>query len=125
MSTAGDVWRDIHLQRLGEYLRNQRSLNQMSQRQLAALANLSDTYMSQLERGLHEPSLSVLRSLAETLGVRPEHLILYAAGLPVPTENVSTEDAIREDSRLTIGQSEVLLAALRNFVEINDASRGA
>jgi transcriptional regulator with XRE-family HTH domain len=113
------MWR-AHLQSLGEFIKGQRHLNQMSQRELARLADLSDTYMSQLERGRHEPSLSVLRSLAESLGIRPDQLILYAAGLPMPDDDVSTEDAIRGDTRLTSAQRTALLAVLRSYVESNE-----
>ena len=71
---VGALWND-HLRRLGEHIRSQR-LNQLSQGELARLADLSDTYMSQLERGLHEPSIRVLRSLAKSLGIKPNELIM-------------------------------------------------
>jgi transcriptional regulator with XRE-family HTH domain len=119
VSSAEALWRQ-HLQRLGEFIKAQRQLNQLSQRQLAKLADLSDTYMSQLERGRHEPSLSVLRALAESLGIRPDQLILYAAGLPMPDDPVSTEDAIRSDRRLTPAQRSAMLAVLRSYVEGNE-----
>ena len=45
------------------------------QRELAKLADLSDTYMSQLERGLHEPSIRVLRAIADSLGVKASQLL--------------------------------------------------
>jgi transcriptional regulator with XRE-family HTH domain len=109
-----------HLLSLGEFIKAQRHLNKMSQRELARLSDLSDTYMSQIERGRHEPSLSVLRALAESLGIRPDQLILYAAGLPLPDEPTSTEDAIRGDSRLTGEQRTALLAVLRSYIEAND-----
>jgi transcriptional regulator with XRE-family HTH domain len=113
---AEALWR-THLLSLGGFIKAQRQLNKLSQRQLASLADLSDTYMSQLERGRHEPSLSVLRALAESLGIRPDHLILYAAGLPMPDEPVSTEDAIRGDHRLTAAQRTALLTVLRSYVD--------
>jgi transcriptional regulator with XRE-family HTH domain len=119
LSSAEALWRQ-HLQRLGEFIKAQRQLNQLSQRQLAKLADLSDTYMSQLERGRHEPSLSVLRALAESLGIRPDQLILFAAGLPMPDEPVSTEDAIRGDQRLTAAQRTALLAVLRSYLDANN-----
>jgi transcriptional regulator with XRE-family HTH domain len=111
-----------HLLSLGEFIKAQRRLNKMSQRELARLSDLSDTYMSQLERGLHEPSLSVLRAVAESLGIRPDQLILYAAGLPLPGEATTTEDAIRGDSRLTGEQRTALLAVLRSYVDANQRS---
>ena len=82
MDSAEALWKE-NLRRLGEYIKSQRHYHQLSQRDLARLADLSDTYMSQLERGLHEPSIRVLRSLAESLGLRPDQLIMSAAGLPL------------------------------------------
>jgi transcriptional regulator with XRE-family HTH domain len=123
MGVADQLWRD-HLRGLGEFIKSQRRLNQLSQRQLARLADLSDTYMSQLERGRHEPSIRVLRSLAESLGIRADQLILYAAGVPMQEDPVSTEDAIRGDQRLTASQRTALLAVLRSYVEANERDRG-
>jgi transcriptional regulator with XRE-family HTH domain len=114
------LWRD-HLCQLGEFIKAQRNLNRLSQRELARLTDLSDTYMSQLERGRHEPSLSVLRAIADGLGIRRDQLILYAAGLPMTDDQISTEDAIRGDHRLTSAQRTALLAVLRSYVEANEA----
>jgi transcriptional regulator with XRE-family HTH domain len=118
-STGAGLRREL-LVKLGEFIKGQRRLNQLSQRELARLADLSDTYMSQLERGRHEPSLRVLRSLADSLGIRPDQLILFAAGLPMPEDPVSAEDAIRGDRRLTAAQRMALLAVLRSYVESNE-----
>ena len=120
VSAAEALWRE-HLRKLGEFIKAQRNLNQLSQRELARLAALSDTYMSQLERGRHEPSLSVLRAIADGLGIRRDQLILYAAGLPMPDDQIGTEDAIRGDHRLTSAQRTALLAVLRSYVEANEA----
>ena len=123
MSSAESLWKQ-HLERLGVFIKAQRHVNQLSQRELAKLSDLSDTYMSQLERGLHEPSLRVLRALAENLGVKPSQLIMYAAGLPVDGDSkppsVRTEDAIRRDSRLTDVQKKALLGVVRSYLEDND-----
>src|SRR3954462_8157511 len=101
---AEALWKE-HLMRLGEPIRAQGQFARLSQRELARLSDLSDTYMSQLERGLHEPSIRVLRALAESLGIQPSELINYAAGLPVAgvdaSPSVRTEDAIRADQRFT------------------------
>jgi transcriptional regulator with XRE-family HTH domain len=120
MDVAEALWKD-QLQRLGDYIKAQRKFNQQSQRDLARLADLSDTYMSQLERGMHEPSIRVLRSVAEGLGVRPDQLIMYAAGLPVEGNAGSTEDAIRRDERLTPAQRRALLSVLQSYIEGNQA----
>jgi transcriptional regulator with XRE-family HTH domain len=117
------IWGE-HLRRLGAYIKAQRLQNQLTQRQLARLSDLSDTYMSQLERGLHEPSVSVLRALANSLGIRPDQLIMYAAGLAIDAEevggahsDVTTELAIRRDGRLTKAQKRALLAVVQTYVE--------
>jgi transcriptional regulator with XRE-family HTH domain len=120
VDSAEALWKD-NLLRLGQYLRTQRKFNQLSQRELARLADLSDTYMSQLERGLHEPSIRVLRSLAESLGVRSDQLIMYAAGLPLEDSEVSTEEAIRRDARLSEAQQKALLGVLASYIEANEA----
>jgi transcriptional regulator with XRE-family HTH domain len=121
VNTAEAIWRE-HLGQLGDFIKTQRNLNRLSQRELARLADLSDTYMSQLERGRHEPSLSVLRAIADGLGIRRDQLILYAAGLPIPDDEMTTEDAIRGDQRLTSAQRTALLAVLRSYVESNEAN---
>jgi transcriptional regulator with XRE-family HTH domain len=125
MVTAESIWKD-NLQRLGEFIKAQRQLNQLSQRELARLSDLSDTYMSQLERGLHEPSIRVLRALADSLGIQPNQLINYAAGLPVEGADdqsaVRTEDAIRGDSRFTTAQKKALLGVVKSYLDVNDGA---
>jgi transcriptional regulator with XRE-family HTH domain len=125
MVSAESIWKD-NLQRLGEFIKAQRQMNQLSQRELARLSDLSDTYMSQLERGLHEPSIRVLRALADSLGIQPNQLINYAAGLPVDgaddRSDIRTEDAIRSDSRLTTAQKKALLGVVKSYVDGNDAT---
>ena len=116
--TLDPFWQE-HLRQLGEFIKAQRALNQLSQRELARLADLSDTYLSQLERGRHEPSLSVLRALADSLGIRPDELILYAAGVPMRSDPVTTEEAIRGDTRLTQAQRSALLGVLRSYLDVN------
>ena len=116
--TIDPFWQE-HLRQLGEFIKAQRALNQLSQRELARLADLSDTYLSQLERGRHEPSLSVLRALADSLGIRPDELILYAAGVPMRNDPVTTEDAISGDTRLTHTQRSALLGVLRSYLDVN------
>ena len=109
------------LQRLGDSPRRSESSTSSRSVDLARLADLSDTYMSQLERGMHEPSIRVLRSVAEGLGIRPDQLIMYAAGLPVEEGEVSTEAAIKRDERLTPAQRQALLGVLRSYIEGNQA----
>src|SRR3954453_3438284 len=120
MDSAEKIWKE-HLRTLGEYIKAQRQMNQLTQRELARLADLSDTYMSQLERGLHEPSIRVLRSLANSLAIKPNELIMDAVGLPVDETAMSTEDANQRDERLTPAQRSALLGVLKSYLEDNRA----
>jgi len=92
---------------LGEYLREQRRLSDLSLRELASVTDLSNAYISQLERGLHQPSVRVLRSLASALNVSAATMLAHA-GLTVKDESMettpNTEAAIRADPRLSEDQ---------------------
>jgi transcriptional regulator with XRE-family HTH domain len=106
---------------LGDFIRAQRQLANLSLRQLSALTEVSNPYLSQVERGLHEPSVRVLRSIASALNVSAETL-LEQAGLFSDTEKVdddATEAAIRADRRLTASQRRALLSVYRSYVEAN------
>jgi transcriptional regulator with XRE-family HTH domain len=105
----------------GEYLRTQRRLARLSLRQLGELASVSNPYLSQLERGLHQPSIAVVKSLARALNVSADVLLAQAAGIDGsttadPDADGRTEAAIREDPRLTASQKETLLAVYRSLV---------
>jgi transcriptional regulator with XRE-family HTH domain len=109
------------LDALGEFLRAQRRHANLSLRELAALTQLSNAYLSQLERGQHEPSVRVLRQLSAALDVSVETLLaqagLFADGDdPVPAGHGATEAAIREDPRLSDQQKEALIAVYRTLV---------
>ena len=115
---AGDDPWSAHLRHLGTFIREQRRLAELSQRDLTKIVNLSDTYMSQLERGLHEPSVRVLRALAAGLGVGLEELMSLVTGSRAAPDDVpTTEQAIRTDPRLTPTQREALLSVLRSFID--------
>lgn len=124
-----EEWWDQHLKRVGAFIKEQRRLAELSQREFARLVNLSDTYMSQLERGMHEPSIRVLRAIAEGLNLSADQLIAFVAGLggqPASTgAGASTEDAIRADPRLDLAQKQALLSVLRSYVDASAASRAA
>ena len=70
MPSRGD-W-DPRLRQLGEYIRMRRRMAQLSLRGLSELAQVSNAYLSQLERGLHQPSLRVLHAIADALNVSAE-----------------------------------------------------
>ena len=70
--------RDDQLHALGSFIRAQRQLANLSLRQMADLAQVSNPYLSQLERGLHEPSVRVLQSIARALNLSAETLLAHA-----------------------------------------------
>jgi transcriptional regulator with XRE-family HTH domain len=116
-STPDDPW-TAQLEALGAFIRAQRTAAALSLRELSELTEVSNAYLSQLERGLHEPSLSVLRAIAFALGV-PLEAMLTRAGLlaqgdqPPPRE---TEAAILADPQLSEPQWLALLSVYRSFV---------
>jgi transcriptional regulator with XRE-family HTH domain len=103
----------------GAYVRSQRELAQLTLRQAAELARISNPYLSQIEHGLALPSITVLGALAEALSVSAETMLLRAAGISRPASggpSNQTEDSIRQDPRLDISQKRALLAVLASFV---------
>jgi transcriptional regulator with XRE-family HTH domain len=126
-----DVARDVgraQLERLGRIIRAQRRQAELSLRELAARTNVSNPYLSQIERGLHEPSVRVLRSIARALNISAETLLAQAGlidGDPTqpaePAEPPPTVvTAVRADPRLTDEQKAALLAVYRSYIESND-----
>ena len=107
------------LQRLGSLLRAQRLAKGLSLRELASRTNVSNAYLSELERGLHEPSLSVLRAIASALDA-PLGTMLVRAGVLDDGEQGEhvwdTETAIERDPALSEPQRIALLAVYRSFV---------
>jgi len=110
---------------LGAFLRRQRALARLSLREMARQSNVSNAYLSQIERGLHAPSLRVMRALADALGVPVEDLVHLsdseekrsASGAP-PSGDVET--AIKRDPRLTEAHKKALLGVYRSYVEPAD-----
>jgi transcriptional regulator with XRE-family HTH domain len=108
---------------LGDFIRSQRRLAELSQRELARLADLSDAYLSQLERGLHEPSVRVLNGLSQALNVPADKLLRFL-GRADDThghDEPDTEAVILTDDRLTDTQKQSLLDVYRAFLAANDA----
>lgn len=102
---------------LGTFIRAQRQLSAMSLRQLAALSNVSNAYLSQIERGLHQPSLKVVRSIAEALNISTEYLLSQSGVLetPEPAERTTAESAILADPVLTDEEKDVVLGVYRSL----------
>ena len=113
-------------QALGEFIRTQRHLANLSLRELAARTEISNPYLSQIERGLHEPSVRVLKSLANALNVSAETLLAQAGLLEgedkVAAPTLSTESVIRADPALTEDQKKALLGVYRSYVSSNRAA---
>jgi transcriptional regulator with XRE-family HTH domain len=105
---------------LGDYLREQRVAASLSLRQLAEQTGVSNPYLSQIERGMHAPSVRVLTSIAAALGLSPETLLAHAGmGDAADAHADSTEAAIRSDAALTDEQKDALLAVYRSYVAAN------
>jgi transcriptional regulator with XRE-family HTH domain len=113
---------NTQVEALGDYIRAQRKLASLSLRELAALSNLSNAYLSPLERGLHEPSMRVITQLSRALGVSVESL-LQGAGVLDDEDSVGAagdeasgaEQAILRDPNLSADQKAALLAVYRGF----------
>lgn len=103
---------------LGEIIRQQRELAEMSMRQFADLAGISNPYLSQIERGLRAPSQKVLDGIADALKLSSDALYEQAGMAPpgsVPEAN-ATLDAINTDPRLTPRQRKALAEIYESFV---------
>jgi transcriptional regulator with XRE-family HTH domain len=121
-----DSWQ-AQRQALGAFIRTQRKMANLSLRQLAELTSLSNPYLSQVERGLHEPSVRVLKSISDALNLSAETLLAQAGLIDAVTgENREanetgqpsrTEDAIGADERLSDDQKAALLAVYRSMVD--------
>ncbi len=115
--------RDDQLHALGSFIRAQRQLANLSLRQMADLAQVSNPYLSQLERGLHEPSVRVLQSIARALNVSADTLLAHAGvdESESEAERPDTESAIRADARLSDDQKQALLSVYRSYVQANSS----
>ncbi len=102
---------------LGEFIASQRRAAEMSLRQLAERAGISNPYVSQIERGLRKPSAEVLGQLANALHVSAETLYEHAGFLdPDEPRPSSVERAIRADPGLSAAQKQALIDVYLAFV---------
>ena len=110
------------LEALGALIRKQRQQAEMTLRDLAERTNVSNPYLSQIERGRHEPSVRVLKAIAGALNLSAETLLVQAgvldgtdAGTPAPP--VTVEEAVNADPKLSGDQRAALLSVYRSFTE--------
>ena len=105
---------------LGDYLKEQRTSAQLSLRQLAEQAGVSNPYLSQIERGLRKPSAEVLQQIAKALRISAEQLYVRA-GILNPEDGVggSVELAVLADTSLTERQKQSLLDVYASFLALN------
>ncbi len=105
----------IDTTKLGEYIREQRGAAQISLRQLAKAADISNPYLSQVERGLRRPSAEILARIASGLRISAETLYVRAGLLEERFGDRSVVDAIAEDTTLTEHQRQALLEIYAAF----------
>lgn len=122
-----DPW-EAQREALGAFIREQRKRANLSLRQLAELTSLSNPYLSQVERGLHQPSVRVLKALSGALNVSAETLLAQAGLIDAMTVGATevtdthepnvpgTEQAIAADPRLGDDQKAALIAVYRSML---------
>ena len=119
---------DAQMEALGAFVRSQRKLANLTLRQLAELTSLSNPYLSELERGMHQPSVRVLKQLSDALNVSAEMLLAQAGLINHRTTGEAAEDesgvehAIRIDAALDDGQKAALLAVYQSMTKPQPAA---
>jgi len=111
---------------LGEFIRRQRQMAQLSIRRLAEMCGISNPYLSQIERGLRTPSSLILQSLAQGLRVSAETLYTQAGILdPQETGEDDVVQAIMRDPSLSPRQRDILTDMYRSFRKVNESEGAA
>ncbi len=111
--------------KLGALIREQRKLARLSLRDLAGMSRVSNAYLSQVERGIHEPSLRVLRAVAEALDVPLETMVPARDGTTSDPGGPGLEEAIRVDTLLSAEEKQALLTIYRSMVGHRSGSAAA
>jgi transcriptional regulator with XRE-family HTH domain len=114
---------DSQMQALGAFIRDKRKMANLSLRQLAERTKLSNPYLSQIERGLHQPSVRVIRLISDALNVSAETLLAQAGLLHKDTGDGAAhaappdiEAAIKAEQRLSEDQKTALIAVVRSML---------
>ena len=108
---------------LGEIIRRQREFSELSMRQFASMAGISNPYLSQIERGLREPSEKVMEAIAEALHTSADALYAQAGLEEADAEDTSVIDAIQADPRITAAQRRALVTTYEAFLAANGEPR--
>src|SRR5574337_2115244 len=109
---------------LGMFIRTQRKLSRMSLRELSRLTRVSNAYLSQIERGLHDPTLHILLQIGNALHISVAEILEAAARASTPdaaklveqTRAQSVEAAVRADPDLTTAEKDALLTVYRSYL---------
>jgi len=110
----------LDVRNLGDYIRDQRNSANVSLRQLAKLAGVSNPYLSQIERGLRKPSAEILQQIAKALRISAEALYVQAGILDERYGDSDVQAAVLGDAMLTERQKQVLLEIYESFRREND-----
>jgi transcriptional regulator with XRE-family HTH domain len=105
---------------LGDFIREQRAIGELSLRKLSERAGVSNPYLSQIERGLRRPSAEILQQIARALEISAETLYVRAGILDEPSELVDPVSEIRRDPRITEDQKKTLIHIYESFLREND-----
>jgi transcriptional regulator with XRE-family HTH domain len=122
-----DPW-GTQMEALGAFIRSQRQLARLSLRQLSTLTSLSNPYLSEIERGMHQPSVRALKLIAEALNISAESLLIQAGLLEAQDEDADhaaerVTSAIRADERLTTEQKAALIAVYDSMLGTGNGSQ--
>jgi transcriptional regulator with XRE-family HTH domain len=132
-----DAW-EAQREALGAFIRERRKQANLSLRQLAELTSLSNPYLSQIERGLHQPSVRVLRAISDALNLSAESLLAQAGLIDAIADGAGarageaaaadesavpgTERAIRADKRLSDDQKSALIVVYRSMLSQQESA---
>ena len=109
-----------NVRNLGDYIREQRNTAQISLRQLAKAAGVSNPYLSQIERGLRKPSAEILQQIAKALRISAEALYVQAGILDERYGDSDVPTAVLGDTGITERQKQVLLEIYDSFRKENE-----
>jgi transcriptional regulator with XRE-family HTH domain len=112
--------RNVNVNSIGEYIREQREQAKISMRQLAQTAGVSNPYLSQIERGLRKPSADILQQLAKGLRISAEALYVQAGILEDRGTDSGVRTALLADTQLSERQKQVLIEIYESFRRENE-----